>query len=113
VGALNGGWLSGQYRTGQAAPAASRALRQPDHFDWGGDPAQVKLALVEQLAGVAAEVGCSLPQLAIAFVLAHPAVTSAIIGPRTLAQLATILGASDVELDGHVLDRIDRIVPPG
>jgi len=55
----------------------------------------------------------SLIELAIAFVLNHPAVTAAIIGPRTMEQLESQLPAADVVLDAALLDRIDEIVPPG
>jgi len=55
----------------------------------------------------------SLIEMAIAFVLNHPAVTAAIIGPRTMEQLESQLPAADVVLDEAVLDRIDEIVPPG
>ena len=51
--------------------------------------------------------------MALAFVIRHPAVTSAIIGPRTMEQLESQLTAADVELTDDVLDRIDEIVPPG
>jgi len=67
----------------------------------------------EQLAELADEAGLTLIQLAIAFVLRHPAVTSAIIGPRTMKHLESQLVAADVELSNDVLDRIDEIVPPG
>lgn len=62
---------------------------------------------------LADSVGCTLPQLAVAFPLAHPAVASVILGPRTLPQLADLLGGAAVELDDAALDRIDDIVPPG
>ena len=51
--------------------------------------------------------------MAIAFVIRHPAVTSAIIGPRTMEHLESQLTAADVALSDDVLDRIDEIVPPG
>ena len=57
--------------------------------------------------------GCSLIHLALAFVIANPAVTSAIIGPRTMEQLTDLLAGAGVALDDDVLDRIDQIVPPG
>jgi aryl-alcohol dehydrogenase-like predicted oxidoreductase len=69
--------------------------------------------IVEELAKLAAEAGCSPVQLALAFVLVHPAVTSVIIGPRTMAHLESQLGAPDVALSDDVLDRIDALVPPG
>jgi aryl-alcohol dehydrogenase-like predicted oxidoreductase len=74
---------------------------------------QRKLDAVEQLAQLADEVGITLIQLAISFVLNHPAITAPIIGPRTMDQLETQLGAADVTLSPDVLDRIDEIVPPG
>ena len=108
---LNGGWLSGKYRRGSDAPSDSRALRQSDHFDWGKPEALRKLDLVEQLAELADGLGCPLPHLAIAFTLAHRGVTSAIAGPRTPAQLESMLGAESLELDSATLDRIDELVP--
>ncbi len=74
---------------------------------------QAKLAAVEQLAQLAEEAGLSLIQLALAFVISHPAVTSAIIGPRTMEHLESQLSAADVILEPAILDRIDQIVPPG
>ena len=74
---------------------------------------QAKLEAAEQLAVLAEEAGLSLIHLALAFVINHPAVTSAIIGPRTMDQLESQLGAADVVLTPEVLDRIDQIVPPG
>ena len=74
---------------------------------------QRKLEAVEQLAKVAQDTGLSLIELAIAFVVNHPAVTSAIIGPRTMEQLDSQLPAADVVLDPGTLDRIDEIVRPG
>jgi aryl-alcohol dehydrogenase-like predicted oxidoreductase len=68
---------------------------------------------VEQLARLAEEAGITLIQLAIAFVLNHPAITAALIGPRTMEQLESQLAAADVVLDEAVLGRIDEIVPPG
>jgi aryl-alcohol dehydrogenase-like predicted oxidoreductase len=110
---LNRGWLSGKYRRDRDPAFDSRARRQADHFDFGTATAQRKLDAVDQLAEVAGEAGCSLIHLAIAFTLAHPAVTSAIIGPRTMAQLDSMLGADKVVLDDAVLDRIDQVVDPG
>ena len=62
---------------------------------------------------VANKAGISLTHMAIAFTLAHPAVTSTIIGPRTRAQLDDLLSAADVRLDAETLDAIDELVPPG
>jgi aryl-alcohol dehydrogenase-like predicted oxidoreductase len=110
---LAGGYLTGRYRKGAEIPAGSRlAGRQVD------DPRQRavherRLDAVEALLKVAADAGVSLTHLAIAFVLEHPAVTSAIIGPRTMEQLDDLLAGTDVRLDPDVLDRVDEIVPPG
>ena len=71
------------------------------------------LGAFEELIKVAADAGCSLTHLALAFVTAHQAVTSAIIGPRTMDQLTDLLAGASVTLDDAVLDRIDQIVPPG
>ncbi len=110
---LAGGWLSGRYRKGRDLPTSTRASRLPERFDLSLQANQAKLDAVEQLAQLAEEAGLSLVHLAIAFVLEHPAVTSGIIGPRTMEQLDSQLGAADVVLDEKLLDRIDEIVPPG
>jgi aryl-alcohol dehydrogenase-like predicted oxidoreductase len=110
---LASGWLSGRYRKGADVPASNRAQRIPQRFDLSLPGNQAKLEAAEQLAVLAGEAGMSLIHLALAFVLRHPAITSAIIGPRTMQHLDTQLGAADVTLDTAVLDRIDEIVPPG
>jgi len=110
---LAGGWLSGKYRKGQPLPTSGRAARVPQRFDQSLPGNQRKLDVVEELSAVAAEAGISLIHLAVAFVLAHPAVTSAIIGPRTMEQFKGLVDAADIWLDDAVLDRIDQIVPPG
>jgi aryl-alcohol dehydrogenase-like predicted oxidoreductase len=74
---------------------------------------QRKLEAVAQLAQVADDAGTSLIELALAFVVNHPAVTSAIIGQRTTQQLDSQLPAADVALDPAILDRIDEIIKPG
>ncbi len=74
---------------------------------------RAKLDAVEELIKVAAEAGCSLTHMAMAFVVTHPAVTAAIIGPRTMDQLTDLLAGADVTLGDDILDRIDQIVPPG
>src|SRR5205085_7005367 len=74
---------------------------------------QAKLEAADALAQLADEAGLTLIDMALAFVLEHPAVTAAIIGPRTMEQLESQLGAADVKLSNDVLDRIDEIVPPG
>jgi aryl-alcohol dehydrogenase-like predicted oxidoreductase len=111
---LASGFLTGRYRKGRALDLSSgRPTLHPDRFDPSAPRTAAKLEVVEQLVAVADEVGCSLPQLAIAFPLAHPAVTSVIIGPRTMEQLRNTLKGTSVVLDDAVLDRIDEIVPPG
>ena len=74
---------------------------------------QRKLEAVQQLQQVADDAGVSMIELAIAFVINHPGVTSAIIGPRTMEQLDSQSAAADVVLDAATLDRIDEIVAPG
>ncbi|TXS07326.1 aldo/keto reductase [Streptomyces sp. col6] len=110
---LAGGWLSGRYRKGAGQPDSSRAARQAERFDIASRENAAKLDAAEALAQLAEEAGITLVQVALAFVLEHPAVTSAIIGPRTLEQLTSQLGADRVRLSQDVLDRIDKIVPPG
>jgi aryl-alcohol dehydrogenase-like predicted oxidoreductase len=110
---LAGGWLSGRWRKDAGQQSSSRAGRLPERFDLSLPANQRKLDAVEQLARLAEEAGITLIQLAIAFVLNHPAVTAAIIGPRTMEQLESQLAAAEAVLDQAVLDRIDEIVPPG
>jgi aryl-alcohol dehydrogenase-like predicted oxidoreductase len=111
---LSGGWLSGKYRRPEDVDlGAGRASRVPRRFDLSVPANVAKLEVVEQLAELADEAGCTLPQLAVAFTLAHPAVTAAIIGPRTMEQLTGLLAGASVVLGDDVLDAIDRIVPPG
>jgi aryl-alcohol dehydrogenase-like predicted oxidoreductase len=110
---LAGGWLSGRWRKGQEPPQSTRAGRIPQRYDLSNPQNQRKLDAAEALARLADDAGMTLIHLAIAFVLRHPAVTAAIIGPRTMEQLESQLGAADVRLDDALLDRIDEIVPPG
>jgi aryl-alcohol dehydrogenase-like predicted oxidoreductase len=112
-GPLCGGFLSGAYRRGRPAPESHRFQRLPGRFDLSLPANQRKLDAADALAQLADEAGISLIHLAIAFVLRHPAVTAAIIGPRTMEHLESQLGAADVKLDTAILDRIDEIVPPG
>jgi aryl-alcohol dehydrogenase-like predicted oxidoreductase len=110
---LAGGWLSGRYRKGAPLPSSGRASRIPGRYDLGRPENQRKLEVVEALARLAEEAGLSMVELAVAFVLEHPAVTSAIIGPRTMEQLQGHLGVPEVRLGAEVLDRIDELVAPG
>jgi aryl-alcohol dehydrogenase-like predicted oxidoreductase len=112
-GPLGGGWLTGAWRKDKEAPASTRAERLPQRYDLSLPANQRKLEAADALAQLAEEAGISLIHMAIAFVINHPAVTAAIIGPRTGEQLESQLGAADVRLDAALLDRIDEIVPPG
>ena len=117
---LAGGWLAGRYRRDQEVPEDSRAARYSSRggpvaarFDMSSPVNQRKLDLVEELVPVADKAGMSLTHMANAFALAHPAVTSAIIGPRTMEQLEDALAGADARLDDETLDAIDSIVAPG
>jgi aryl-alcohol dehydrogenase-like predicted oxidoreductase len=109
---LASGWLSGAVRAGREI-TTHRSAVLPQRFDLDLPSNQARMAAVEQLVKVADEAGLSLIQLALGFVTAHPAVTSAIIGPRTLDHLESQLAAADTVLTGDVLDAIDAIVAPG
>jgi aryl-alcohol dehydrogenase-like predicted oxidoreductase len=110
---LAGGWLSGDYRADRELPVSRRSYLLPGRYDMALPANQAKLAAAEALAELAGEAGCTLIELALAFILAHPAVTSAIVGPRTVEHLSSQLSAARVTLDAGTLDRIDQIVPPG
>jgi aryl-alcohol dehydrogenase-like predicted oxidoreductase len=110
---LAGGWLSGRWRKGQEDTTTHRQQRIPGRYDLSRPENQRKLDAADALARLADELGITLVQLAIAFVLNHPAVTAPIVGPRTLEQLEGQLGAEQLTLSAEVLDRIDAIVPPG
>ncbi len=111
---LNGGWLTGKYRHGAPTPSDSRAATNADHFDYRSEQVrQRKLDLVDGLDAIARKAGVSLIHLALGFVQSHRAVTSAIIGPRTMEQLDSQLGAAGVALGSDVLDAIDELVAPG
>jgi aryl-alcohol dehydrogenase-like predicted oxidoreductase len=111
---LAGGWLTGRYRRDTPVDMTTgRAQRLPQRFDPSLPGNAAKLEAVEELIKISADAGCSLTHMALAFVTAHPAVTAAIIGPRTMDQLTDLLAGADVVLDDDVLDRIDQIVPPG
>jgi aryl-alcohol dehydrogenase-like predicted oxidoreductase len=110
---LNGGFLTGRYRPGEAMPTTGRATRMPDRFDPERAGVARKLELIPELERVADDAGMSLTHLALGFTLAHPAVSATIIGPRTMDQLDGLVDAGDVSLDDATLDRIDELVPPG
>ena len=112
-GPLGGGWLSGRWRKGVDEIASTRAQRIPQRYDLSLPANQAKLEAADALGKLADDAGMSLIHMALAFVIRHPAVTAAIIGPRTMEQLESQLGAADVVLDDALLDRIDEIVAPG
>jgi aryl-alcohol dehydrogenase-like predicted oxidoreductase len=110
---LAGGWLSGKWRKGQKPPESSRSKRRPGVYDLSLPGNKAKLEAADALAKLAEEHSISLVEMAIAFTIRHPAVTSAIIGPRTMEQLSSQLSAATITLDDELLNKIDEIVPPG
>jgi len=111
---LASGWLTGRYRSHNPLELNEFRRNYLSHkFDQSLPGNVRKYEVVEELVKLADEAGLSLTHLALAFVLSHPAVDSAIIGPRTQEQLTDLLAAADVTLEDGVLDRIDELVPPG
>ncbi len=110
---LAGGWLTGRWRVGHEPPRSHRADLRPGRFDLSTPENQAKLAAADALGRLAEEHGMTLVHLALAFATAHPAVTSCLVGPRTIEQLETQLGAAELQLSDEVLDRVDEIVAPG
>ncbi|WP_329429849.1 aldo/keto reductase [Streptosporangium sp. NBC_01495] len=111
---LASGFLTGRYRKGQPIDLSTgRASLTPARFDPSIPENAAKLDVVEKLVELATDIGCSLPELAVAFAAAHPGVTSVITGPRTMDQLEGLLKGASLTLDDATLDRIDEIVPPG
>ncbi len=110
---LNGGWLTGKYQHDAGDPD-NRANRQGDHFDFKDAAMRAeKLRAVDALTAIAGDHGLTIKQLALAFVLDDPAVTAAIIGPRTLDQLTDLLAAGAPALPAGVRAAIDAVVAPG
>ncbi len=112
---LAGGWLSGRWRKGADDDdlTSRRSQMMPDRYDLSIPANQAKLDAADALGTLADEAGMTLIELALAFVIRHPAVTAAIIGPRTMEHLESQITAADVQLGDDVLDRIDEIVTPG
>lgn len=117
---LAGGWLTGKYRKGQEIPSDSRIARASQwgpkgaaRYHMGRPGNQRKLDLVERLSKVTKQAGLSLTHMSVAFTLVHPAVTSTIVGPRTMDQLQDLLKGTDVRLTADTLNAIDAVVPPG
>jgi aryl-alcohol dehydrogenase-like predicted oxidoreductase len=109
---LAGGWLSGRFGEGKDN-TSRRASRIPGRYDLSIPANQRKLEIATELAKLAEQAEVSMIELSLAFVLEHPAVSAAIIGPRTMEQLEAQLSAPALRLETEVLDRIDEIVPPG
>lgn len=109
---LSGGWLTGRWRKDAPGAPVSKN-RPPARFDMSTPANQRKLDVVEELAQLAEANGITLIDMAIAFVINHPGVTSAIVGPRTMEQLESQLPGAGVTLSTEVLDRIDELVAPG
>ena len=109
---LSGGWLSGRWRK-DAPGTPTSAARPGARFDMTSPANQRKLDVVEELAVLAEGAGMTMIELALAWVLNHPGVTSAIIGPRTMEQLESQLPGAEVHLSTEILDRIDELVAPG
>jgi aryl-alcohol dehydrogenase-like predicted oxidoreductase len=108
------GFLSGRYRKGKPVDLTTgRPTIDAGRFDPDNPETAAKFDRVEELVALASDVGLSLPESALAFPIAHRAVTSVIIGPRTREQLESALAAASVSLEHAVLDRVDEIVPPG
>ncbi|GAB2835300.1 aldo/keto reductase [Streptomyces daliensis] len=113
-GPLSAGWLSGRIRSAADIDLGQgRGSVERHKFDPALPGNARKLEAVGLLAKLAEEAGLPLPHLATAFVRAHPAITSVILGPRTMDHLDSLLTGAEVTLSADVLDRIDEIVPPG
>lgn len=110
---LAGGWLSGRHVEGSEAPPSARAARIPARHDPELPINRTKRELAIKLGDIARDAGLTLPELAVAFVLNHPAVSSVLVGPRTRQHLDSLLGVPEIVLDDSVLDAIDEVVPPG
>jgi len=114
---LDGGWLTGRYLDKNDFNQSGRVTRsfakQGLGFDSQAAIHQYKFELLKGLNSIAEEAGISLTHMAMAFSLEHPGVSSAIIGPRTMAQLDDVMAGAQVRLDKKTLDQIDELVPAG
>jgi aryl-alcohol dehydrogenase-like predicted oxidoreductase len=112
---LAGGWLSGRYSKGGESPGSSRRAQMlPSRYDMTIPANQAKLEAAQALGEIADGAGMPLIEMSLAFVTSHPAVTAAIIGPRTMEQLESQLGVLERPvLSGEILDKIDEVVAPG
>jgi aryl-alcohol dehydrogenase-like predicted oxidoreductase len=110
---LSGGWLSGKWRKGAEDLSSRRSAMLPARYDLSIPENQRKLDAADALGALADDAGMTLIDMALGFVINHPAVTAAIIGPRTMEHLESQLTSADVSLPGELLDKIDEIVKPG
>jgi aryl-alcohol dehydrogenase-like predicted oxidoreductase len=102
------GMLTGRYRKDQALPESLRVKVFPKQMS-----DERNLEAVERLISIAEQAGLSLTHMAMAFVMAHPGATSAILGPRTMQQLDDLLAGAGTSLSDEILNKIDEVVPPG
>jgi aryl-alcohol dehydrogenase-like predicted oxidoreductase len=109
---LASGWLSGAVREGRDI-TTHRSGFMAARFDLSSPVNRARMDAVEQLAAIADGAGLPLVQLALGFVTAHPAVTAALIGPRTLEHLDAQLAAADTVLPADLIDAVDAVVAPG
>jgi aryl-alcohol dehydrogenase-like predicted oxidoreductase len=115
-GPLNGGWLADKYRRDTAPAPGSRAAQQFYSSGWWDrtrPEVDRKFDIITRLKSIAGAAGLTLPELAVGFVKGHPAVTSVLIGPRTLGQLTQLLTCADIDLSPDVRAAVDAVVPPG
>jgi aryl-alcohol dehydrogenase-like predicted oxidoreductase len=106
---LSGGFLTGKYRRGQTAPEGARRTRfqfPPIADEERGYDA------VEALDEIARRRGASIPQIALAWLLAQPGVTSVIIGANKMEQLEDNLKAADIELSSEEIERLSATTAP-
>lgn len=102
------GMLTGRYRQGEPLPDSARTRLFPNQMS-----DERRLQTVEELISLARDACVPLTHMAMAFAIAHPGVTSALIGPRRMKHLDDLLSGVEVRLTDDILDRIDTIVPPG
>lgn len=112
MGVLTWGPLSSGLLSGRVSDHRRSGL-EPHRFDSSAPANAPVFDAVDALKTLATDAGIPLAHLAVAYVRAHPAVTSVIIGPRTMEQLNDLLAAAETTLDDDLLDRIDEVVPPG
>jgi aryl-alcohol dehydrogenase-like predicted oxidoreductase len=110
---LAGGWLAGTYRAGTVQPRSPHVDEHPDAYDIGAPRNRRKFEVADRLGRLADDSGFTVSELAVAFALTHPDVSSVVIGPRTVSHVDAYVQASEIVLDDGLLDAIDAIVAPG